>query len=103
MTVHSDIGGELQNSEEVPSTAEPHIHLLPAGDGLKVADLGELWDLFRFINPGLLSSLEDFNERFAFPIERYQDNQARNKLKKLIQPFLLRRTKTQVWKNYPPH
>lgn len=63
--------------------------------------LGELWNLFRFINPGLLSSLEDFNERFAVPIERYQDNQARNKLKKLIQPFLLRRTKTQVLAELP--
>jgi SNF2 family DNA or RNA helicase len=63
--------------------------------------LGELWNLFRFINPGLLSSLEDFNERFAVPIERYQDNQARNKLKKLIQPFLLRRTKTQVLEELP--
>jgi SNF2 family DNA or RNA helicase len=63
--------------------------------------LGELWNLFRFINPGLLSSLEDFNERFAVPIERYQDHQARNKLKKLIQPFLLRRTKTQVLEELP--
>jgi superfamily II DNA or RNA helicase len=63
--------------------------------------LGELWNLFRFINPGLLSSLEDFNERFAVPIERHQDHQARNKLKKLIQPFLLRRTKTQVLEELP--
>ncbi len=63
--------------------------------------LGELWNLFRFINPGLLGSLEDFNQRFAYPIERYQDNQARNKLKKLIQPFILRRTKTQVLQELP--
>jgi SNF2 family DNA or RNA helicase len=27
--------------------------------------LGELWNLFRFINPGLLGSLEQFNERYA--------------------------------------
>ncbi|NET37097.1 MAG: DEAD/DEAH box helicase [Cyanothece sp. SIO1E1] len=63
--------------------------------------LGELWNLFRFINPGLLSSLERFNQQFAVPIERYQDKQARNKLKKLIQPFLLRRTKTQVLEELP--
>jgi superfamily II DNA or RNA helicase len=63
--------------------------------------LGELWNLFRFINPGLLGSLDDFNQRFAYPIERYQDNQARNKLKKLIQPFILRRTKTQVLEELP--
>ncbi len=63
--------------------------------------LGELWNLFRFINPGLLSSLERFNQRFAIPIEKYQDKTARNQLKKLIQPFLLRRTKNQVLEELP--
>jgi SNF2 family DNA or RNA helicase len=63
--------------------------------------LGELWNLFRFINPGLLSSLDNFNQNFANPIERYQDKQARNKLKKLIQPFILRRTKNQVLQELP--
>jgi superfamily II DNA or RNA helicase len=63
--------------------------------------LGELWNLFRFINPGLLGSLESFNQRFAVPIERYQDNNARLMLKKLIQPFILRRTKSQVLQELP--
>ncbi|BAU10803.1 non-specific serine/threonine protein kinase [Leptolyngbya sp. NIES-3755] len=63
--------------------------------------LGELWNLFRFINPGLLGSLEQFNERFAVPIERFEDKQARIRLRKLIQPFLLRRTKSQVLQELP--
>lgn len=63
--------------------------------------LGELWNLFRFINPGLLGSLESFNQRFAIPIERYDDRDARSRLKKLIQPFLLRRTKNQVLQELP--
>jgi superfamily II DNA or RNA helicase len=63
--------------------------------------LGELWNLFRFINPGLLGSLERFNQTFAVPIERYQDQEARHRLKKLIQPFLLRRTKNQVLTELP--
>ncbi len=63
--------------------------------------LGELWNLFRFINPGLLGSLDKFNERFATPIERHQDKQARLRLKKLIQPFMLRRTKSQVLDELP--
>ncbi|WP_246559708.1 DEAD/DEAH box helicase [Leptothoe kymatousa] len=63
--------------------------------------LGELWNLFRFINPGLLGSLDKFNQRFAIPIERHQDKQARLHLKKLIQPFMLRRTKTQVLDELP--
>lgn len=64
--------------------------------------LGELWNLFRFINPGLLGSLEQFNERFATPIERFEEKEARIRLRKLIQPFLLRRTKTQVLQELPP-
>ena len=63
--------------------------------------LGELWNLFRFINPGLLGSQDQFNQRFANAIERNQDKQARNRLKKLIQPFILRRTKTQVLEELP--
>ncbi len=63
--------------------------------------LGELWNLFRFINPGLLGSLEHFNERYAGPIERQQDAQARNRLRRLIQPFILRRTKTEVLSELP--
>jgi SNF2 family DNA or RNA helicase len=63
--------------------------------------LGELWNLFRFINPGLLGSLDSFNQRFATPIERYDDRPARLHLKKLIQPFLLRRTKNQVLQELP--
>ncbi|MFL0606646.1 DEAD/DEAH box helicase [Cylindrospermopsis raciborskii] len=63
--------------------------------------LGELWNLFRFINPGLLGSFDSFNQRFSTPIEKHQDKQARNKLKKLIQPFLLRRTKSQVLQELP--
>ena len=63
--------------------------------------LGELWNLFRFINPGLLGSWEQFNQRFAIPIERNQDKHTKKQLKKLIQPFLLRRTKTQVLEELP--
>ncbi|MFK8184403.1 MAG: SNF2-related protein [Phormidesmis sp.] len=63
--------------------------------------LGELWNLFRFINPGLLGSLERFNQRFAYLIERDQDGPARDTLRSLIQPFSLRRTKSKVLKELP--
>jgi SNF2 family DNA or RNA helicase len=62
--------------------------------------LGELWNLFRFINPGLLGSKERFTEKFSNPIER-GDKLARTHLKRLIQPFILRRTKTQVLSELP--
>ena len=63
--------------------------------------LGELWNLFQFINPGLLGSLESFNKNFAVPIEKYKDRQARSHLQKLIQPFILRRRKNQVLEDLP--
>lgn len=63
--------------------------------------LGELWNLFRFINRGLLGSLDQFNERFANPIERRQDREARNRLKRIIQPFMLRRVKEDVLEELP--
>ncbi|TAN47556.1 MAG: DEAD/DEAH box helicase, partial [Methylococcaceae bacterium] len=62
--------------------------------------LGELWNLFRFINPGLLGSLESFNRRFAGPIERGEKD-ARQSLKRLVQAFVLRRLKSQVLDELP--
>lgn len=63
--------------------------------------LGELWNLFKFINPGLLGSLEKFNERYAAPIEKNADKEKRKQLQKLIQPFILRRRKSQVLDELP--
>ncbi len=56
--------------------------------------LMELWTLFEFLNPGLLGNRNKFQENFIIPIERYQDQDTIEKLKKLISPFLLRRLKT---------
>ncbi|MGK5092785.1 DEAD/DEAH box helicase [Deltaproteobacteria bacterium TL4] len=63
--------------------------------------LGELWNLFHFINPGLLGSFEQFNLKFVLPIERDNDSHARQHLKKLIQPFILRRIKSKVLEELP--
>lgn len=64
--------------------------------------LGELWNLFSFINPGLLGTYKQFNTRFGIPIEKHQDRKAKLKLKKLIRPFILRRIKSQVLEELPP-
>ncbi|MFT6387416.1 MAG: superfamily II DNA or RNA helicase [Cellvibrionaceae bacterium] len=63
--------------------------------------LGELWSLFCFINPGLLGSLDSFNSRFANPIQNQQDKLARQHLKRLVQPFILRRLKADVLPELP--
>ena len=65
-------------------------------------DLDELWSLFNFVNPGLLGSREGFGKRFAVPIERDRDASARQALRSLIRPFLLRRTKAAVLSELPP-
>jgi SNF2 family DNA or RNA helicase len=64
--------------------------------------LGELWNLFQFINPGLLGSRETFNNKFAYPIENQKDPAASGKLKNLISPFILRRLKRDVLTELPP-
>ncbi len=63
--------------------------------------LSELWTLFNFLNPGLLGSYKKFNEKFAIPIERDQDTETRNLLRKLIRPFILRRLKSDVLQELP--
>lgn len=63
--------------------------------------LGELWSVMNFVNPGLLGSESRFNERFAAPIERHKDRQAQHRLRRLIAPFVLRRTKAQVLQELP--
>ncbi|SPA13569.1 putative DNA/RNA Helicase [Cupriavidus taiwanensis] len=64
--------------------------------------LAELWSVMRFCNPGLLGSLARFNEHFANPVERAGSREARLRLRRMIAPFVLRRTKAQVLDELPP-
>lgn len=62
------------------------------------------FDLFaqmNFLNPGMLGGMEFFRNEFATPIDKMQDNYAKAELKKLIDPFILRRTKEQVAPDLP--
>ena len=56
--------------------------------------LGELWNLLQFLNPGLLGSFEQFSRKFISA-----DN--RESLKRMVQPFILRRTKAEVLDELP--
>ncbi|MFB1484009.1 SNF2-related protein [Corallococcus sp. RDP092CA] len=64
--------------------------------------LSELWSLYHLLFPGLLGGRESFHARFAIPIERDRDADARASLARLVRPFLLRRTKAQVARELPP-
>jgi superfamily II DNA or RNA helicase len=63
--------------------------------------LGELWSIINFINPGLLGTLNYFNERFANPIEKNGDLEKKLQLRRLVQPFILRRKKNEVLDELP--
>ncbi len=56
--------------------------------------LSELWSIMEFLNPNYLGSGQDFSKKFAIPIERYHDKNRAETLKRLLQPFVLRRLKT---------
>ena len=62
----------------------------------------ELWSQFAFLNPGLLGNLEYFKSEFGNPIEKQGDEQASQFLRKMVYPFILRRTKSQVAPELPP-
>ncbi len=64
--------------------------------------LGELWSLFRVLNPGLLGSEDQFRRRFLAPLERDPRAPQREVLRRLVAPFLLRRTKSDVLSELPP-
>ncbi len=56
--------------------------------------LQELWSILDFLNPGYLGSKQFFQRRFAMPIEKYGDVASLNQLRSLVQPFILRRLKS---------
>jgi SNF2 family DNA or RNA helicase len=64
--------------------------------------LTDLWTQLNFVNPGLLGDLAFFRREFAKPIEKMGDDEKELKLRKIIQPFILRRTKEMVAHDLPP-
>jgi superfamily II DNA or RNA helicase len=63
--------------------------------------LSEIWSIFDFVSPGLLGPLPKFEERYARPIEQGNSERAA-RLRSIIHPFILRRTKMEVAKDLPP-
>lgn len=61
----------------------------------------DLFAQFNFLNPGLLGNREYFNREFAIPIDKEGNKEKTLYLKKLINPFTLRRTKEQVADDLP--
>ena len=63
--------------------------------------LGELWSIFRMLNPELLGTWENFRKTYVVPVEKNHDVQKLENLRRLIRPFILRRTKLNVLDDLP--
>ena len=62
------------------------------------------FDIFaqmNFLNPGMLGSVEFFKQEFSVPIDKFGEKEQKDHLRKLLYPFILRRTKEQVAKDLP--
>lgn len=64
--------------------------------------LSDIWSQFNFLNPGMLGSHQHFLKYYATPLAKNPDDPAGEKLKNLIKPFILRRTKEEVAPELPP-
>lgn len=64
--------------------------------------LSDLWAQMQFINPDLLGSYPFFQKEFITPIEKRSDDIKKGRLRNLVAPYLLRRTKEEVAKDLPP-
>ena len=63
--------------------------------------LSDLWSQMEFINPDILGSYPSFKKFFQEPIEKQKDEETMIELKKILSPFILRRTKKEVLKDLP--
>jgi superfamily II DNA or RNA helicase len=64
-------------------------------------NLGELWSIMHFLNPGLLGERKRFAQDFRTPIEKHGDMARRDALVARVRPFMLRRTKSAVARDLP--
>ncbi len=61
----------------------------------------DIYAQMNFLNPGMLGSTESFKNEFAVPIDKFGEKEQKDHLRKLLYPFILRRTKEQVAKDLP--
>jgi len=61
----------------------------------------DIYAQMNFLNPGMLGSVEFFRQEFAIPIDKLGEPDRKEHLRKLLYPFILRRTKEQVAKDLP--
>lgn len=93
------VADEAQNIKN-PGTAQSRaVGLIPAGHRLALTGtpvenrLAELHSILNFCNPGILGSAQAFQNRLAMPAEKGENDDSRDQLRRLVEPFILRRVK----------
>lgn len=98
---------ESQNIKNLASQSAQAVCLLKTQHRLALSgtpmenNLTELYSLFRFLNPTMFGTVEEFNSIYTYPIQKNGDNDAMQSLRRKIYPFLLRRLKKDVLKELP--
>ena len=91
---------EAQNIKNPSATQTKVIYSISATSRIALTGtpienrLMDLWSLFNFLNPGLLGTRSAFRKEFEIPVQRDNDIRKTNILKNLVEPFILRRLKT---------
>ena len=104
---HYVILDESQNIKNLASQVTQAVMLLQGKHRIALSgtpienNLSELYSLFRFLNPAMLGTADEFNKQYAYPIQRDNDKEVTESLRRKIFPFMLRRLKKDVLKELP--
>ncbi len=98
---------ESQNIKNIQAQTTKAVMLLNAKHRMALSgtpienNLGELYSLFRFLNPAMFGTVGMFNENYSVPIQKHNDPDVIQELRRKIYPFVLRRLKKDVLKDLP--
>ncbi|MCM1319544.1 MAG: SNF2-related protein [Muribaculaceae bacterium] len=98
---------ESQNIKNVDAQVTKAVWLLKGKHRLAISgtpienNLTELYSLFRFLNPTMFGSIQEFNNQYVVPIQREADDDAAAALRRKVFPFILRRLKKDVLTDLP--
>ena len=98
---------ESQNIKNINSQTTKAVLLLNAKKRVALSgtpienNLLELYSLFRFLNPEMFGSVQEFTNDYIVPIQKYSDTSTIEELRKKVYPFLLRRVKKEVLADLP--
>ncbi len=105
---HTIILDESQAIKNPQSTTAQCVQLLNGKQRFAITgtpienSIMDLWSQFNFLNKGLLGNHSYFTNKFLVPIQKNQNKKQETLLKKMVNPFILRRTKEQVADFLPP-